>query len=184
VTPDALIGTAGTTLPDPLVIRVLDGNGAPIPRVAVVMPGNPIGEGFADSIRFCLFLINPSCRGNFVRTYRHVGYTNADGVVASRFTLPMQAPQLSSIEAEPQIPVPLGGDQLSGLFVTALPGVLWTVQTMPGPAAQLAIVSGEGQTGATGATLGLPLVVRLSDQYDNSIADEAVTWASSGRGTA
>jgi hypothetical protein len=90
--PDALIGTAGTTLADPLVIRVLDGNGAPIPRVAVVMPGNPIGEGFTDSIRFCHFGSNPGCGGNSVRTYRHVGYTNADGVVASRFTLPMQAP--------------------------------------------------------------------------------------------
>jgi hypothetical protein len=98
----------------------------------------------------------------------------------------MQAPQLSSIEAEPQIPVPLKfseSGQLSSLYLTALPGVLWTVQTMPGPAAQLALVSGDGQTGATGATLGLPLVVRLSDQYGNPIADEAVTWASSGGGS-
>jgi hypothetical protein len=55
--------------------------------------------------------------------------------------------------------------------------------TVPNPdAASLVLVSGDGQTGVAGATLGDPLVVRLVDGAGNGIAGRVVSWVVAGGG--
>lgn len=53
-----------------------------------------------------------------------------------------------------------------------------------GPAAKLAIASGNEQTGTTGQKLPAPVVVRVSDAWDNVVAGATVTFAvTTGGGT-
>lgn len=52
----------------------------------------------------------------------------------------------------------------------------------PGPATQLASVSGNAQTGTVGQLLGQPLVVVVKDQYDNGVGGVVVAWSVTGGG--
>lgn len=54
-----------------------------------------------------------------------------------------------------------------------------------GAAAALQVVSGNGQSAAAGATLALPIVVRLTDTFGNAVSGPSVTFTpTSGHGTA
>jgi len=62
--------------------------------------------------------------------------------------------------------------------------VTFTHTAVPGTAATLVLVSGDGQTGAPGAELANPLVVRLVDGQGNGIPGRAVAWVvSTGNGS-
>lgn len=47
----------------------------------------------------------------------------------------------------------------------------------PGDPVQLTTVSGDQQTGKAGAVLGAPIVMRLSDRYDNAVGGQTVSLA-------
>jgi len=47
----------------------------------------------------------------------------------------------------------------------------------------LAMVSGDGQQGTAGTTLGAPLVVEVTDEFGNPIAGKRITWAVEGGGS-
>ncbi|HXV90004.1 MAG TPA: Ig-like domain-containing protein, partial [Gemmatimonadales bacterium] len=52
-----------------------------------------------------------------------------------------------------------------------------------GPAASLAKISGDNQTGAGGAALGQPLVVEVRDAFSNPVANATVNWATTSGGS-
>lgn len=87
--------------------------------------------------------------------------TDAAGLAATTWTLP-QAAGLRSASAA-----------VSGAGGSP---VTFTATAQPGPATQLALRSGSGQTGETGQPLPVPLKVRATDQYGNGVGGVVVTW--------
>ncbi|MCX6133645.1 MAG: Ig-like domain-containing protein [Ignavibacteriales bacterium] len=65
------------------------------------------------------------------------------------------------------------------IAVTAgtLPPRFMTINATAGPAKSLALVSGNNQTNVAGSTLGLPMVVTVSDAYGNSVGGAPVSFA-------
>ena len=77
----------------------------------------------------------------------------------------------------------------TGYVLQATSGTLTPVTTnafnvVPGSAAKLSLVSGGAQTGAFGAMLGAPVVLKVVDAFGNPVAGTAVAFAvASGGGT-
>ncbi len=66
----------------------------------------------------------------------------------------------------------VGSDGLASIQVAAT--------ATPGPPAQIAIVSGDGQSGEVGLALQFPIVVELRDQFDNLVPGSSVTFEGDG----
>jgi hypothetical protein len=79
------------------------------------------------------------------------------------------------------------GSETVSATVTGLSGPAGTVTfgatAINRGAAAIAIVSGGGQTGAPGATLATPIVVRVADALNNPVASASVTWTTPSVGT-
>jgi hypothetical protein len=101
---------------------------------------------------------------------------------------PAQTPTRSNgLAAARRILGSVAGVQTATAAAPGLDGspVSFTHTAVPGTAATLVLVSGDGQTGAPGAQLADPLVVRLVDEEGNGIAGRAVAWVpSTGDGAA
>jgi hypothetical protein len=153
-------GEAGSTLPTPLAVRVLDGNGSPIPRVVVRF--GVFGEVAA---------IIPADTG---LDSRHV-YTDVNGRAAVRYTLPTIADGLTRGNVADLYM--LGADGVG-------PSVSWSLSVRPGPPAVLKLGIGNDQSGTVGQALGGPLGVRVEDQFGNTVHGQSVTWTvTSGGGS-
>ena len=59
----------------------------------------------------------------------------------------------------------------------------FTLVALAASANGLSMVSGDGQEGAAGATLDDPLVVRVTDAFNNPIPDITITWTAQGGGS-
>jgi hypothetical protein len=78
----------------------------------------------------------------------------------------------------------IGANQATAT-VGALPAQTFTATGRAGPAAGLARVSGDGQTGATSAALPSPLVVKVTDLNGNPVGGVSVAWqVTAGGGSA
>ena len=66
---------------------------------------------------------------------------------------------------------------------TSLEPVGFTLTAFAASANGLAMVSGDGQQGAAGTTLGAPLVVEVTDQFGNPIAGKRINWTVEGGGS-
>ena len=158
--PSALSGEAGSVLPAPLAVRVLAGDGSPIPRVVVHF--RAFGE---------LEPINPA---DTAFTASHV-YTDRDGRAAMHYTLPTKADGLTYTT-------------LADAFIIAEDGqtrsAFWSLLVLPGPPVQLGPPSGSDQSGSVGQPLGEALAVTVQDQFGNGVDGQAVSWTvTSGGGT-
>lgn len=91
----------------------------------------------------------------------------------------------SSGEASTNVTLPTtAGTEVYQADVPGLAPVRMTVQVVAGPAANLEIVSGDGQTAPYGTTLPQPIVVRVTDAFGNPIAGIPVTFkAAPGSGS-
>jgi subtilisin family serine protease len=141
-------GTAGSSLPQPLVVLVTESNGTPVPGVAVTWRVTAGGgslsaaSGNTDSLG----------RAAVQVTLGTTAGANADTVMATAGQIPS--------------------------------GVVFTASTMPAAPAQLAIVTGDGQTGTVGQPLADSLVVVVRDAFGNASAGVVVHWAvTAGTGT-
>ncbi|MES2179974.1 MAG: Ig-like domain-containing protein [Gemmatimonadota bacterium] len=80
----------------------------------------------------------------------------------------------------------LGGQVGSQTFeatATALAPISVSATATTAPAAQIAGVSGSGQSDTTGKRLSLPFVVRVTDRFGNAVSGADVTWVrTSGSG--
>jgi hypothetical protein len=144
VSGDGQTGTVGTQLGAPLVVRVVDGNGNPVPGVQVTFAGSGGGS------------MTPATAS-----------TDANGAAQALATLGTAAGAYT-FTASAQVAA--GSPQ--GFTATAVAG----------PAATLAIASGDGQSAPAGAVLPQPLRALVTDRYGNPVAGTAVGFASAGGG--
>ena len=68
------------------------------------------------------------------------------------------------------------GDNTFTATVSGLSGSPVTFHATAKPAANLAIVSGDGQSGTAGAMLAQPLVVKVTDGYGSAVSGIGVAW--------
>lgn len=115
---------------------------------------------------------------------------NAQGVPQAGVSVPF-ALDIGSVEQLPQTQVTdasgiaratvlLGTTPGESVVTAALPGyanspAVFHLTTTPGPPVKLVKVSGDEQTGFVQSALGSPLVLRVTDIYDNPIRDVTIT---------
>jgi len=95
------------------------------------------------------------------------GVTDAAGLAATSWTLPQAAGAKTATAAV----AGAGGSPVS-----------FTATALPGPATQLALESGNGQTGEVSTVLAIPLKVRAADQFGNGVAGIVISWLATGGG--
>lgn len=170
-----LSGSVGMTLPDPLTIRLLDGNGVPLSRVPVRFGSGGTLHYLGDTVSIRYFTCGLVCANGKVAIF---SYTDENGVAAVSLTLGTSVQGGASAGAE--IPKQLETSQ----YTTRQGQAGWTVAVGVGPTAKATVETGNNQAGSVGATLALPLLVRVTDQYGNFRIGEPVTWAvTSGGGS-
>ena len=158
------------------------GMGVPLPRVLVHLNGpglEPVGAGFT------LPGMSGGCLGfAYGCTGLTYVYTDANGIAAVSVTIGTTAGERGAT-AYTDIPTlyefPWGATSSNPYYAAVLG---WTITIEPGDPTEMVIESGNGQAGTAGGTLGLPLAVRLIDQYGNGVPGVTVSWSvTSGGGT-
>jgi hypothetical protein len=167
-----LSGSSGMTLPEPLTIRLLDGNGVPLSRVPVMFNSGSTLHYLGDTASIRYFTCS-TCANGGVGIF---SYTDENGVAAVNLTLGTSSQGGTGAQAE--IPKQLESSQYTWRQGQAS----WTITVDPGPPAQVTVESGNNQAGSVGGTLALPLLVRVTDQYGNFRVQEPVTWTVTGGG--
>jgi Big-like domain-containing protein len=76
-----------------------------------------------------------------------------------------------------------GHARVSGLQGAAAVEVAFTATALPENASVVTAVSGDGQGGPVGSTLGQPLVVKVTDSFGNPIPGITITWTVDGGGS-
>ncbi len=95
------------------------------------------------------------------------GSTGPDGSLSTSWTLGTSTSEAQALRAT-------AGSAVADFTATA----------QAGPAQDLEVASGDGQTGVGGAALAEPLVVRVTDAFGNGVPGHTVTWsAAAGNGT-
>ncbi len=143
-------GQVGQELPQPLVVRVVNAAGDPIPGRLVnfrVVKGD--GSVFAGA-----------------------SLTNEDGKAQERWTLGKSIADSQVVEARAVDPT--SGDPI--VFARFIAVVL------AGPPTLLLKTSGDDQVDMAGSTLRQPLRVRVTDVYQNPVANTTINWVA-GAGT-
>lgn len=74
------------------------------------------------------------------------------------------------------------GEQSLRLSLASGPSLLLWTKAVAGPATVIAFESGDGQAGTAGEALGLPVVVRVVDRFDNPVPAESLAVAADGGG--
>ena len=92
--------------------------------------------------------------------------TDGDGYAVTRWTLGSAA----------------GSYTLNAVF-SGLPSVSFSATATPDAPTTMALLSGDNQTGAVGATLPTPLRVRVTDANGNGVENVSVTWTAVGGGS-
>jgi len=103
------------------------------------------------------------------------------GVAKESFTL-AGLTDTTSADGTAQVTWTLGTvavPQSASASVTGLTPIGFTANSQPDTGRAIVVVSGAGQTGAVSAALATALSLRVTDQYGNAIAGEAVTWRDS-----
>jgi hypothetical protein len=76
----------------------------------------------------------------------------------------------------------LAGDWNATASASGVPNLIISETNAAGPAAELAVVSGGGQTAAAGGTFGEPLVALVSDVHGNPVPNAPVSFSAPGAG--
>src|SRR3954467_15745157 len=99
------------------------------------------------------------------------GTTNADGEVSAQLKL---GSQVGDMTGKAQVPVADGAAPIEAPFVAT---------ALPANASGIAMVDGDGQSGAVGSQLANPLVVKVTDGFGNPISGVTVHWSAEGQGS-
>ena len=167
----ALLSCEGANLPapdDPASITILQGDGLTgrvgeqLDQPLVIQVLDAAGGG-VENATVVIELSAGSAEPDTART-------DASGQVTSEITLGSQVGETQGtarvIEPESNLP-PAGFSFVA--FAASANG--------------LAMVSGDGQQGTAGTTLGAPLVVEVTDAFGNPIAGKRITWTVEGGGS-
>jgi hypothetical protein len=149
---DLQTGTVRTALPEPLAVVVRDADGTPLPGVPVywsaVDPwGGYYGPDVSGSVTSAVTLTDNSGQASV-------------GVVLPKYGYgfyPMRVALASLVQ--------VGG------------GEYFSATVLAGSPTTMRIFSGDMQSALRGATLALPISVRVTDQFGNGTAGITVTWA-------
>jgi len=162
-----------------------DGGSGPPPPPAVTVAKAPVsgnaqtgtvGQTLASPIRVLVTrdglpevgtTVTWSAPGTGASVVPPSGVTDAAGLAATTWTLPQAAGARTATAAV----AGAGGSPVS-----------FTATALPGPATQLALKSGNGQTGEVTTVLAIPLKVRAADQFGNGVAGIVITWLATGGG--
>ena len=144
---DGQTGAVGTPLPEPVSARVLGAGAEPIPSLDVRFSA-AAGSGTlrADAD-------SEAAAELLVRT-------DADGVAVLESWILGTSPGPQSLEVR----------------VPGLPAERVSATAVPGPAALVGAVSGDGQEGVRETPLPEPLVVRTTDAFGNAVSGSTVTF--------
>jgi hypothetical protein len=99
------------------------------------------------------------------------GTTDADGQASSSVTLGTRVGQMIG---HAQVPVDQGTTPVTTDF---------TVTVLSADANVIALFAGDGQSGPVGTALALPLVVQVTDAFDNPISNITIQWTAEGGGS-
>jgi Bacterial Ig domain/Carboxypeptidase regulatory-like domain/Bacterial Ig-like domain (group 1) len=167
----ALLSCEGANLPapdDPASITILQGDGLTgrvgeqldLPLVIEVLDA---GGGAVENATVVIELSAGSAEPDTART-------DALGQITSEITL---GSQVGETQGTARIIQPESNLAPAGFSFVAFAA----------SANGLAMVSGDGQQGAAGTTLGAPLVVEVTDAFGNPIAGKRITWTVEGGGS-
>ncbi len=152
---DGQSAPVNTALEQPLRVRVTDQYGNGVTGVNVLFQVTS-GAGAIEGVR------------------QKTVTVNSQGYAQVIFTLGSVAGRDNVVQAS----VMIGGQHLAGSPVS------FQATALPGPAAGLVRVSGNNQTGRAGSRLSQPFVVRVRDQWDNSVPNFPVRFTvAAGGGT-
>lgn len=161
----SLTGIVGQELADPLVIRVTDAEGRPVPGVVVdftVTAGNgqvtevPTTQTTSSATQFSV------AAGAAV-----ADSTDGNGEVRARWTLGTSA-----------------GEQRVSVTVPSLAALTITAEAAPGAPAELTFAEASAFVGIAGQQADGPIVAVAVDEFDNPVPDVTVSWAAvSGGGS-
>jgi hypothetical protein len=157
ITVDQLPAVVGKVSGDAQIGVVGAALGSPVTVRIEDSRGNPVaGEAVTFSVVSGGGLVDPSG-----------GSTGPDGSLSASWTLGTNTAEAQALRAT-------AGSAVADFAATA----------QAGPAEDLEVASGDGQTGVGGALLADPLVVRVTDAFGNGVSGETVTWsAATGNGT-
>lgn len=144
---DGQTGAVGTPVSDPVSARVLGAGAVPIPSLDVRF------SAAAGSGTLLATADSEAAAELLVRT-------DADGVAVLGSWILGTSPGLQSIEVR----------------VPGLPAERVSATAVPGPAALIDAVSGDGQEGVREEPLAEPLVVRVTDAFGNAVSGATVTF--------
>src|SRR3954447_7427655 len=99
------------------------------------------------------------------------GTTDGNGEVTATLTL---GSQVGDMSGKAQVPVADGAAPIEAPFVAT---------ALPADASGIAMVDGDGQSGAVGSQLANPLVVKVTDGFGNPISGVTVHWSAEGQGS-
>ncbi len=150
VSGDGQTGTVGTQLPDPLVVKIVDGVGDPVEGITVDF-NVTAGGGHLDNGQ-----------------QHYAVDTDVNGEARVFLTLGTAAGDSNNVV---QATASLNGEPLNGSPVT-----FWESATAGDPDT-LKYVSGSGQSGPVGLPLEQPFVVRVVDRYGNPKSGQMVTFS-------
>jgi adhesin/invasin len=167
----ALLACAGADLPtppDPASISILQGNGLtgrvgeqldqPLVVQVLDVGGDPL-----ENATVVIELSSGSAEPD-------TASTDALGQVTSEITL---GSQVGETQGTARVIQPESNLAPAG----------FTLVAVAASASGLAMVSGDGQQGTAGTTLGAPLVVEVTDAFGNPIAGKRITWTVEGGGS-
>ncbi len=144
---DGQTGAVGSALPEPVSARVIGTGAVPIPSLDVRF------SAAAGSGTLRAAADSESAAALLVRT-------DADGVAVLGSWILGTSPGLQSLE----------------VHVPGLPTERVSATAVPGPAALVDAVSGDGQEGVRETPLPEPLVVRVTDAFGNAVSGATVTF--------
>jgi len=161
-----------------------DGGSGPPPPVVTVAKAPVSGDGqtgtvgqpLANPIRVLVLqdgqpepgaTVTWSAPGTGASVAPTSGVTDAQGLAEATWTLPQAA-----------------GARTASAAVAGATGspVSFSATALPGPATQLALRSGNGQSGEVSTLLAIPLKVRAADQFGNGVAGIVISWQVTGGG--
>jgi len=152
--------TATAIAAGPANIAIVSGNGQT----------GPIGQGLAAPL-----VVTVTDAGGFPVAGVSVNWSATNGTIAQSTTTDAQGQASASlILGSVAGPATAIASITSG---TTTKSVTFTATAIPGAPANIAIVSGNGQTAQVGQVLVSPLVVKVTDAGGNAVAGVAVSWS-------
>jgi len=165
------IGSVSTTFLETAVVGP--------PKFLIRQSGSPQTAGILTTFPSALVA---TVQDQYHNSVPGVAVSFSDGGVGGQFSAnPVTTDQLGHASVSYTTSTKAGSLTIK-VSSTGLASVGYPETVTPGPATNIAIVSGNNQTGAPSTTLSKVLVVKVTDQYGNVVPGASVTYVDNGAG--